>query len=335
MKVDIIGGGLGGLAAAISLKKHNSLIEVNIHEKHKQIGFNTDARKCGEAHSIEKDWLKWKPSNDSIATEILHAETIMGNKTIRINRKPGTAWILDRPKFISNLGNQAEKLGVNIFLNDKIKSIEDTNADYIIDASGCPSIIKRKLGLNKGIKALGYQQTLHDCNCYIKDTIKIIFHSDYGYIWIFPRRPKYEEVNIGIGYHGKNKLNLKKIIEEFKEENNIHGNIDHITGGLIPCGIQPPLQHKNILFVGDAGVGTFPLTGQGIYRALMSGDVAGKLIAADNYKKYSYEMKRLFIKWHFIGCSFVYLNHFLNKINPDLSKDSWGWLFNFFKLVHI
>jgi len=80
MRVDIIGGGLSGLAAAISIQQRNDSIDVFIHEKHDCIGYNVDARKCGEAHSIETFSLKWKPPSEAVANPIYKAETIIGNK---------------------------------------------------------------------------------------------------------------------------------------------------------------------------------------------------------------------------------------------------------------
>jgi len=49
IKVDIVGGSFGGLSAAISLKEINKSIDVIVHEKHKEIGYNHEGRRCGEA----------------------------------------------------------------------------------------------------------------------------------------------------------------------------------------------------------------------------------------------------------------------------------------------
>ena len=73
---------------------------------------------------------------------------------------------------------------------------------------------------------------------------------------------------------------------------------------------------KNILFIGDAGVGAFPLTGQGIFRALLSGDEAGKCIAYDCPNKYPHKMHQFFIKWDVVGKSFLYYVYILRHIGP-------------------
>ena len=335
MKVDIIGGGLSGLSAAISLKENDKKIQVTIHEKHKKIGYNHEGRRCGEAHTIEKEWSKWIPTKKSYYNMITGGDLIVGEKKYSYPRDPGTAFILNRQEFISQLGRKAVKLGVTILTGNKIKSVYDLDSDYIVDASGCPSIIKRELGFKKGIKGLTYQQTLEDSNCFTSDTIKVFYTGDYGYYWIFPRNPKKKEVNVGLGFSKDFNLNLKEHLEQFKEEQNIQGKINYTTGGLIPLGLQKPLKYRNILFVGDAGVGSFPFTGQGIYRALMSGDIAGICIAQKKADKYPYKIYQQFIKWDVIGKNYTYISYILREINPSLVLKMFNYFISFSKYLFL
>ena len=327
MQVDIIGGGLSGLSTAIAVKTHDPQSDVFVHEKHAAIGLNHDARKCGEAHSIESFSMKWKPPKDTIASEVHRGTIIIGNKTYLCHRKPGTAWILDRPLFIQYLGKQAKDAGAEIVTNDHIKDISNLSADFIVDASGCPSFVKKQLGIPHRLLGYGYQQTLRNCSAFEEHTSKVIFDKMNGYYWIFPRNPAYREVNIGVGFWDYFGLPLRVLLEDFKIKNNIQGSIEYCSGGLIPGGLQTPLHFKNIVFVGDAGVGTYPLNGQGIYRALMSGDAAGRYIAQGNLKGYSMKMKEAFIKMDVIGKSFQYMNRILRLINPELILSSYN-LFN-------
>ena len=80
IKVDIVGGGIGGLSAAISLKKNDKSIKVMVYEKHKNIGYNHDGRRCGEAYSIEKEWSKWFPEKHSYYNEIKTGLVYLGEK---------------------------------------------------------------------------------------------------------------------------------------------------------------------------------------------------------------------------------------------------------------
>jgi flavin-dependent dehydrogenase len=335
IKVDIIGGSLSGLSAGISLKKNDKSIDVIIHEKHKMIGYNHEGRRCGEAHNLESKWLTDIPKGKSIFNNISRVEITIGDKKRIYHKNADIVFILNRQEYIYQLGKQAEKLGVIISTNDKIKSINDLDGDYIIDASGCPSHVKRELGLNYGIKGVTYQQTLENSNNFISSTVKIIYSDFGGYFWIFPRNPLKDEINLGVGTIINFNYRLKEMLEKFKEEQKIEGKINYITGGLIPIGIQRPLRYQNILFIGDAGVGAYPLSGQGIYRALISGDISGKCLAENNPKKYVHMMNQIFIKWDLICKAFLQPNRLFRKINPELTMKSFNFYMNCLDFAHI
>jgi flavin-dependent dehydrogenase len=334
IKVDIVGGSLAGLSTAISLKKHNAAIDVIVHEKYKEIGYNHEGRRCGEAHSIEAEWKKWRPEGKSVFNPISTVITYYGNKQKVLQRLPGTSCILNRQEFIAQLGTAAAQLGVVIKTNDKITSVDELDGDYIVDASGCPSIIKRGLGIDHGLKGVTYQQTLEESNWFIADTVKIFLTGSIGYYWVFPRDPNKKEINLGMGIIGTFSGNLKQMLEEFKKQHEIQGRINYILGGLIPMGLQKPFMYKNIIFVGDTAVGTFPLTGQGIYRALLSGDTAGRLLAQNKIKRYSYTLNQMFIKWDIIGKNFVRMNHHLQKIGPHPVLLAMEYLDKFYGVLH-
>ena len=124
------------------------------------------------------------------------------------------------------------------------------------------------------------------------------------------------------------------MLDSFKEENSIEGKINYVVGGLIPLGLQYPLIYKNILFVGDAGVGSFIFSGQGIYRALMSGDIAGRCIANRYPKKYPHLIRKSFIKWDVIGKIFTNTNFVFRKINPKLVLTSYEYVSRFGGMLH-
>jgi len=318
MKIDVVGGSLAGLSTAISIKKLNSNIDVVVHEKHKKIGYNPEGRRCGEGHTVEAEWSKWKPTKESIFNEIIKVETILRDKTYIAKGLSGFGYILNRQEFIYQLGRQAEKLGVIIQTNEKIKSADDLDGDHIVDASGCPSTIKRNLGIDKGFKGLSYQQTLEDSNCFTSDTIKVFFTDVLGYYWIFPRDPEKKEVNVGVGMLSSSKdMQLKQMLESFKEKQGIEGKVNYVTGGLVPSGLQKPLSYNNILFVGDAGVGAHPILGKGIYRALYSGEIAANCLALGYPEKYPGIITHDFIKWDVLGKTYIRVGQVLSKISGE------------------
>ena len=263
------------------------------------------------------------------------AEVYIGKKKRIMSKENTKAFVLNRQEYIHQLGISAKDLGVQILTNDKIKSINDLNSDFIIDASGCPSAFKKELGLDKGIKGATYQQTLENSNSFVSDTIQVYYEDFGGYYWIFPRNPLKNEINLGLGSLKNYNYNLKGMLERFKEKHNIQGKINHVTGGLIPIGLQRPFRYKNILFVGDTGVGTYPLSGQGIYRALISGDVAGKLIATNKPKRYGHVMNKIFLRWDLICKTIIFLNFPIRKINPKLLLNLLNSYLNFLDFAHI
>lgn len=242
-----------------------------------------------------------------------------------------TAYVLNRQEYISQLGRSAAKLNVEIQTNDKIRSINDLDGDYIVDASGCPSTIKKEPGFNRGLRGIGYQETLEDSNYFTSDTLSYIYLGTIGYYWIFPRRPEKKEINVGMGVIGNSKYNLKKLLEKFKNKWKIEGNINYSTGGLIPAGLQRPLMYNNILFVGDAGVGTFPFTGEGIHRALLSGEIAGKCIALEKPEQYpSIIVKAKIMKYDIIGATLIKTGGIIQNISPKAFLKSLKYFFELF-----
>ena len=334
IKVDIIGGSLSGLAAAISLCQKRKDIEVIVHEKHKVIGHNHDGRRCGEAHSFEPHWKKWIPTGKSYFNEIRKIDVVSGSKSLTFDRPVGTAYVLNRPEFICQLKKEAETHGAKIQVKDKIRSIKDLDGDYIIDASGCPSVVKRELGFNHGLKGITFQQTIENSNCFKADTLKIVFIGAFGYYWVFPRDPTKNEVNVGLGYCYNLGFDLKEELEKFKKAEGIKGDVNYTLGGLIPGGFQYPLRHKNILFVGDSGVGTLPMSGQGIYRALISGDVAGRCIAYGYPKRYPSIMSKYFFNFDVVGKFLLYANWPFKYVNPHKSFSFTNWSKILGKMAH-
>jgi len=267
---------------------------------------------------VEREWKQWVPMGKSVFNSILHADITLGKHHYVAHRSDNEAFILNRQEFICQLARDAEKKGAVLQTNDKVQSIKDLPGDVLVDGSGCPSMVKRELNIKPGYTGKTYQETLQDANCFVGNTIRIIFSQLGGYFWVFPRNPEKQEVNVGVGVFGDFGYNLREMLHRFQEEQHIHGTVNYVTGGLIPLGLQRPFRFKNILFVGDAGVGAFPFSGQGIYRALMSGYIAGRCIAQNRLEKYPSIIRREFTQWDLMGSLFIKTNVVLRRINSVL-----------------
>ena len=77
-----------------------------------------------------------------------------------------------------------------------------------------------------------------------------------------------------------------------------------------------------------------PITGEGIYRALLSGDIAAKCIVQNNAKKYPYEVYRSFIKWQVVGMNMIRTGNIVNNIGEKAMLFLWHQFFDrLYKIV--
>jgi geranylgeranyl reductase family protein len=105
-----------------------------------------------------------------------------------------------------------------------------------------------------------------------------------GYAWIFPKR---DHLNVGVYCPSSSAgLTRSRLLRYVKERLGAE-DVDHVTGQYLGIGagqwqpedVQPQLRER-VLLVGDAGGFVDPLTGEGIYGALHSGQAAASAILA-------------------------------------------------------
>lgn len=330
--IDIVGGGFGGLSPGITIKRLDKNMKVVVHEKHKQIGYNPDGRRCAEGYTLYPDLPDWRPPSDCIFNVIKKVLFVIGNTSYQLPINPSmpSTVMIDRQKYLASLGEKAGELGVEIQTQDKIASISDLEGTYIVDASGCPSILRKDLGFTQGRIARSHQQTLENANVFRSDTIRIFFKNSIGYYWIFPRDASKKEVNVGIGVLASSTCTPKDLLTLFKKEEGIQGNINYTTGGLIPVGMQKPLRYNNIVFVGDAGAGTFTITGEGISRAILSGEIAGHCIVKGKIHRYPSLINHEFLRWDIIGKTCLNTGDILRKIGDHAYETFLNSFFRYF-----
>jgi geranylgeranyl reductase family protein len=182
------------------------------------------------------------------------------------------------------------------------KKGELIEAEILVGADGVHSAIARDTHLRtpeiqKGICILQefpieqkimdeyFKKTRH---CYIHSRFKTIA----GYGWVFPKK---EYLNIGFGIiqinKNQQKLNLLTSYQEYlallKKEHLIPQQLPDVPvrGGAL---LTHPLEQTyadRLLLVGDAAGFINPLTGEGIYYAMASGQIAATIIAEAIEKK--------------------------------------------------
>lgn len=180
-----------------------------------------------------------------------------------------------------------------IILGDKT----EIESEIVVGADGVWSTIAKKSGLTPSRKKLGVC-VLHEydvdeetmdryfgkekmCNIHIE------FQDIPGYGWVFPKK---QHLNIGIGkispdiYMMKAKKDLLTIYKDYikmlKKAKIIPENIEieRCKGAALHIGPIEKTYADRVLLCGDAGGFINPFTGEGIYYAMASGEIAAGVI---------------------------------------------------------
>lgn len=104
-----------------------------------------------------------------------------------------------------------------------------------------------------------------------------------GYIWVFPRAG---HLSVGICGKGESAQCLRARLEQYMREKGIFHKESKFYGHMLPA-LERQAWHNNRLAgnrwiaVGDAGGLVDPITGEGLYYAVRSGDLASQILLSD------------------------------------------------------
>jgi flavin-dependent dehydrogenase len=288
MKVAILGGGPSGAFAAAELASQG-VKTVLFDEK---LAWE---KPCGGG-------LTWK----AYAQYPFLAENATPKKTVRQTvitapRNKSVTLTLDRPILIysrydlngllldraAGAGAQLEKtrvLGIDRSgsgwrLQTRTGSLD---ADYCIVATGARNPLRTvgtELAPRDAATALGY---------FIpgdRDNIDIRFLPGFeGYIWVFPRCG---HLSVGICGKGESASTMRAWLERYMAEHSLPKEGATFYGHLLPSLDTPSWQRNRVsgdgwLATGDAAGLVDPVTGEGLYYAVRSADLAVKAILSDS-----------------------------------------------------
>ncbi len=152
------------------------------------------------------------------------------------------------------------------------------DADYCIVATGARNPL-RSVGTEwtpkDTIYALGYYVAHH------QEHVDIQFLPDLqGYIWVFPRCG---HVSVGIGGKGEPAQALRARLERYMDEKGIPYKGATFFAHMLPCLDQGRWKSNRVagegwFAVGDAGGLVDPITGEGLYYALRSSELASQVL---------------------------------------------------------
>jgi len=282
----IIGAGPAGSSAAKAAGQRGA--KVLLIDRRQRIGVPVQ---CAE---FVPQWISHH-INFSSACILQTVETMvthLPDRTCHEMKSPG--YMLDRSLFDKELSASAISSGARISIGTRATSLisdgvivergtrkEHIKSKVIIGADGVHSSTARWLGLPpvKTTVALQYEMAISNS----QNHVDIFFHSDYegGYAWFFP---KGRTANVGIGLTPSKTSLLPTLMDHFLNDLMDLKRISSIdilgkTGGSIPCEIPQRTVFGNTLLVGDAAGHAHPITGAGIFNAVMGGEIAGRIAA--------------------------------------------------------
>ncbi len=273
-KVKVIGGGLAGLYAA-----HQAAIkgmEVTLYER------NTIGTKynCGELFTELYTTVPEECKISKINTFIFK----IGKETLRIEFGDKSPFVMtDKIMHETIIRDRCIEAGVDILEKTVTNSKLSAKTSFLIDASG----IKSWIGTNVG-KAMTLNCTIKDLSlpkiCEPNEALFVLRDDCKGYLWAFPKNNAY---NIGDGFYDyKHKAVLsKESIMAGLGLSNLF--VAHKGGGLLPMptmlNYYDLLINSSSIKVGNAAGLINPALGGGEHLAVLSGMLAGELVATHRY----------------------------------------------------
>jgi len=199
------------------------------------------------------------------------------------------------------------------------------DADFCVVATGARNSL-RNVGTqwtaNDTMYALGYYVPSK------QDHIDIQFLSNLeGYIWVFPRCG---HLSVGICGKGEPAQSLRARLERYMAEKGISSKDATFYGHMLPSLERSGWQKNRVagegwIAVGDAGGLVDPITGEGLYYAMRSGDLASQVVLneshslAEKAKAYCNLLRRDFVSDLEFGATLakrVFLGRFLYSTVP-------------------
>ena len=289
-KVLVIGGGPAGATAATYLAEHG--MDVILLEKNPSF-----VKPCGGGLSLSAFDILHIPET-AIKKKVNSIRIVSPKgKMLDIDLKGGGLAIVQRGDFDRILREKAEDSGARVIkgefltiLDDRKCRVEtdiggkkcDISSEYIIASDGVNSRVRAALGIKASLSFFTVSQQIKDLNV---DSCEFWFgssHAPFSYSWVFPAG---EGISAGTGCFVTGAINA--LFEKFKARRGIAGAGQQQVYR-VPVW-KGDLYNKNmVIFAGDSAGQVLPLTYEGIYYAMKSGELAAMAVLeerVDNYKK--------------------------------------------------
>lgn len=277
-------------------------LSVLLIEKKQEIG---EPVRCAEGVTVEGMHGFFEPDPKWICGHIRRATFSSPGASITFSDDRDSAYILDRKVFDRDLARMSAAAGADVLTKTQAtglivedcqvcgvtgKSLGDdfsVRVKAVVAADGIESRIGRWAGIDTSLA----MKDMASCAQYHLTDIDIdpgrcqfFFgskHAPGGYAWIFPKGEHEANVGLGVVYDGRNLRRPIDYLDDFVAARFPGAHVlETVAGGVPLCGRIPQLSTGGLVLVGDAGRLTDPLTGEGILNAMISGRIAGDVIAA-------------------------------------------------------
>jgi geranylgeranyl reductase family protein len=238
----------------------------------------------------------------------LHLESPNG-ESVELRSETPAALMIRRIEFDHLLVRLAQEAGAELVEGTEITQVERTgraislltrkggrmNASLVIAADGANSVIARRLGMNPGWHASAValdmmeETPFESLACADPDLLWVSYgyQNTQGYAYIFPKRA---HVNVGVGFvldHYRSRVADRPYHVQQRFVRSLCGRgllagtsaRHHFTPALIPVG--GPLERTvedRVILVGDAGGFVNGFSAEGIYYAMVSGELAAHAV---------------------------------------------------------
>jgi geranylgeranyl reductase family protein len=311
----VVGGGPAGATAALTLAREGARVQLLDKARFPR------QKPCGGAISVRAlpRFPYLRGALDRVSTRWLsrlYLESPSGDGIELTSHEPA-ALMIRRVEFDALLVDLARGAGAEVVEGAEIARASESagvvqvaardgrsfDAPFVVAADGVHSVIARRLGLNPGWPrthvALDMMEESPSESLRSRDPDALWVAYGYGgsegYAYVFP---KATHVNVGIGYvldwyqrrdAGAPYDLQRRLVQYLRGREVLDGNSqrEHFTPFLIPVG--GPLRRvttKRVALAGDAGGFVNGITAEGIYYAMVTGDLAARAILSGSLPSY-------------------------------------------------
>lgn len=285
LETDVLIAGLGPAGGAAALAAAQGGLSVVVAERRQEIGIPVQ---CAE-------WIPLQLGRHAQAPGVL-VQAIAGMASVlpsgAVTHSDTPGLMVNRAAFDRALAGAASRAGAGLHLHSTLRRLDSARSRAWVDtpegpreyaykvliaADGPYSTVAGQLGLPRQAVVHARQYVVPLRRTSAETTVWLSGAYPGGYAWLFP---KGEVANLGVGMDKRFapdlKMPLEKLHRQLAAEDIVGQTILGRTGGAIPVGgLRTNLTLGNIMLVGDAGGFTHPVTGAGIYAAVVSGERAG------------------------------------------------------------